>query len=74
MTMMKDAYRLPDEGFIRMQQVLMALGGISSSTLYDGIAKGHFPAPKKLTKRTSVWSVREIRALIEKIENGNDHA
>lgn len=60
---------MPETGFIRLGHVLHLLG-ISKSTLYEGIPKGIFPAPKKLTARTSVWSVHEIRAFIEKVENG----
>lgn len=59
---------LPSEGFVRMPQVLAVLG-ISRTTLYEGVKDGTFPKPKQLTKRTVVWSVRELREFIEKIEN-----
>ncbi len=64
---------LPETGFIRMHHLLYLLGGISKTMLYAGIAKGDFPPPKKLTARTSVWSVEDIRALLAKV-NGNANA
>lgn len=60
---------LPETGFIRLGHVLHLLG-IAKTTLYEGVSKGIFPAPKKLTSRTSVWSVHEIREFIKKVENG----
>ena len=58
---------LPEVGFIRLPHVLHLLG-IAKTTLYNNIDKGDFPAPKKLTARTSVWSVKEIRAFINSVE------
>ena len=58
---------LPEIGFLRRQQVQHMLG-ITKTTLYANIKKGLIPAPKKLTSRTSVWSVNEIRELIERVE------
>ena len=59
---------LPDTGFVRLPHLLYLCGGISKTTLYEGIKKGVFPAPKKLTARTSVWSVSEIREFVERVE------
>jgi len=71
-TTMKEM-QLPEEGFVRINQVLNVLG-IAKTTLYEGIEAGIFPAPKKLTKRTSVWSVRELREFIEKVEREGSYA
>ena len=57
---------LPEVGFIRLPHVLHVLG-IAKTTFYVGIESGIFPKPKKLTARTAVWSVEEIRALIDRI-------
>lgn len=57
---------MPETGFIRIGHVLHVLG-IAKTTLYEGIAKGIFPAPKKLTSRTSVWSVEEIKNFINRV-------
>ena len=55
---------LPDAGFIRLPTVLSVIP-ISKSSLYAGIKKGIYPAPVKLSERTSAWRVEDIRALIE---------
>ena len=61
---------LPQEGFVRLPQVLHVLG-IGKTTFWEGIKTGRFPAPIKLGPRTSVWKVEDIRSLISRIaENG----
>ena len=61
---------LPQEGFVRLPQVLHVLG-IGKTTFWEGIKTGRFPAPLKLGPRTSVWKVEDIRNLISRIaENG----
>ena len=64
--MQKDISPLPQEGFVRLPQVLHVLG-IGKSTFWEGIKIGRFPAPVKLGPRTSVWRVEEIRNLINRI-------
>ena len=66
----KEYGSMPETGFIRIGHVLHVLG-IAKTTLYEGIQKGIFPAPKKLTSRTSVWSVEEIRQFINNVNNAN---
>lgn len=63
---------LPQEGFIRLPQVLYVLG-IGKTSFWAGIKEGRFPAPVKLGPRTSVWHVEDIRALIDSISKGNAH-
>jgi predicted DNA-binding transcriptional regulator AlpA len=61
---------MPQEGFVRLPQVLHVLG-IGKTTFWEGIKTGRFPAPVKLGPRTSVWKVEDIRNLISHIaENG----
>lgn len=36
--------------------------GVPPSTLYDWIAKGHFPKPVRLGARAVGWSVEELEA------------
>lgn len=69
----KKSLELPAEGFARIDPVLNAVG-VAKTTLYEMIGQGLFPAPIKLTKRTSVWSVREVRAFIEKLETNGVNA
>ncbi len=57
---------LPQEGFVRLPQVLHVLG-IGKTTFWEGIKTGRFPAPVKLGPRTSVWKVEDIRNLISRI-------
>lgn len=58
---------IPEFGFLRLPQVLRILG-ISKTAFYSGIQKGVYPPPRKLTTRTAVWSIGEIKDFIAKIE------
>lgn len=49
---------LPETGFVRLPSVL-AVFPISKSSLYAGIQKGIYPAPIKLSERTSAWKVED---------------
>jgi prophage regulatory protein len=62
---------LPETGFIRLPVVLSVIP-ISKSSLYAGIKKGIYPAPVKLSERTSAWRVEDIRSLIEKHKGGDE--
>jgi len=57
---------LPPEGFVRLPAVLASIP-ISRSSFYDGIKKGIYPSPVKLSVRTSAWKVEDIRLLIENL-------
>ncbi|WP_084679122.1 nucleoside monophosphate kinase [Methylocystis sp. ATCC 49242] len=59
-------------GFVRLSSILAPKGPIpvSRSTWWAGVKEGRFPKPLKLGPRTTVWSVEDIRALIEKISGG----
>jgi len=56
----------PDDRLLRVPQVLSILG-ISRSTWYAGIKKGSFPAPLKISARTSVWRRSEILLIAENL-------
>lgn len=63
---------LPAQGFIRLATVL-ALIPVGKTAWYDGIKKGIYPAPVKLSERTAAYRVEDIRALIashDKAANG----
>lgn len=49
---------------IRIREV-MQLTGISRAYIYVLAQKGEFPAPVKLTERSSAWVEEEVRAWIE---------
>ena len=54
---------IPESGFIRIKQVF-AVFPVSRTAWYDGIKKGIYPAPVKLSERTAAWKVSDIRALL----------
>ena len=60
---------LPTTGFVRLP-VVLSLIPISKSSFYDGIKKGIYPRPVKLSARTSAWEVQGIWDLVEKINDG----
>ena len=49
---------------IRLKEVL-AICGISRSSVYDAIKKGEFPAPVKLCGRSSAWVWSEVILWVE---------
>jgi prophage regulatory protein len=63
----------PQTGFVRLSNILAPNGPIpvSKSTWWAGVKEGRFPKPTKLGPRTTVWHVRDIRALFEAKANGN---
>ena len=58
----------PKTGLVRVKQILAPIGPIpvSKSTWWAGVKEGRFPQPIKLSPRTTVWRVEDIRALYEK--------
>lgn len=70
MKKLRNVAPLPQEGFVRLPQVLHVLG-IGKTTFWEGIKTGRFPAPIKLGPRTAVWKVEEIRGLIRSIAEGD---
>ena len=40
---------------------------ISKSSLWDGISKGKYPKPIKLSENTTVWREDDIRKLIDSL-------
>lgn len=51
---------LPAEAYARLPLV-MAVSGLSRSSIYDLVSKGKFPAQHKLTAHAVGWRVGEIR-------------
>jgi len=50
---------------LRLPQVIDRTG-LSRSYIYDGIAKGSFPRPVKITPRTSAWVESEVQEWIDR--------
>jgi prophage regulatory protein len=65
--------RLPDEGYLRLWQIVGGKGypgiiPISKSSWWAGVKSGRYPKPCKLSPRVTCWSVKSIRAIIERSE------
>lgn len=65
---------LPSTGYLRLPQILgnpksnppiPPLIPVSKTTWWEGIKKGRFPKPIKLSERVTAWRVEDIKALIE---------
>ena len=56
-----------DEGFLRLSEVLTVYP-IAARSWYRGIEEGKYPRPVKLGPRTSAWRVRDIRRLLESLD------
>ncbi len=54
---------LPDIANVRLP-IVMALWGVSSATVWRNIKNGNIPKPRKLTSRTTVFNVGELRAAL----------
>jgi predicted DNA-binding transcriptional regulator AlpA len=54
----------PNSANVRLP-VVMALYGISSASVWRNVKNGNIPKPRKLTTRTTVWNVGELRAALE---------
>ncbi len=60
--------KIADPGFLRLRQVLELIP-VGRSTWWKGIQEGRYPAPVKLSPRTSAWRSSDIVALIERLAN-----
>jgi prophage regulatory protein len=63
-TPMKEYSELPQVGLLRIKQVLDIIH-VSRSGWWEGVRKGRFPAPIKLSPRVTVWKLSDIRELCE---------
>jgi len=62
----------PVRSFLRLPDVLARIP-ISRSRWYDGVKKGEFPAPVKISANISAWRSEDIEALIARLgDRGND--
>jgi len=58
---------LPDTANVRLPTV-MGLYGVSSATVWRNIKNGNIPKPRRLTSRTTVFNVGELRAALKSSE------
>lgn len=75
--------QLPETGYIRQKDIvgdksasppIPAIIPISKSTLWSWVNEGKFPKPVKLGPRCTAWKVEDIRAFIEKYNQGQEAA
>ena len=69
---------IPEFGYMRLRQIIgdskadppiPAIIPVCASTWWNGIKKGTYPAPVKLSENVTAWRVEDIFALIERINN-----
>jgi len=54
---------MPDSAYIRLN-VVKALYGVSSATIWRGVKAGAIPKPSKLSERCTAWNVGQVRAAL----------
>ena len=64
---------LPETGLLRLNQILRFIP-ISRSAWWAGVKNGRYPKSYKLSERTTVWKVEDIRALINGAANHDEGA
>ena len=62
---------LPNASNVRLP-VVMRLYGVSPATVWRNVRSGHIPKPRKLTSRTTVWNVGDLRRSL--LGKGNENA
>ena len=69
---------IPELGYLRLYHIIgdsksdpptPAILPISSSSWWNGIKKGIYPSPVKLSANVTAWRVEDIRDLIERINS-----
>lgn len=58
---------LPLSGFLRLPEVLKLIP-VSKSAWWEGVARGIYPKPIKLSARTTAWRVKDIQEFIDQID------
>jgi prophage regulatory protein len=63
--------QLPETGFLRLVNIIgdskrgiPALIPVSKSSWWANVKSGRYPKPVKLSSRTTVWAIEDVRALI----------
>lgn len=72
--MANTTHKLPETGFLRIWDIVgdknkktPALIPVGRTTFLNRVRDGTYPAPVKITERTTAWRVEDIRALINKL-------
>ena len=67
---LKQMLQEKQERLLRLKQVLQIVP-VSKSTWWEGCKTGRFPAPIKLTERTTVWKLSDIDMLVSSLGVAN---
>lgn len=72
--MIKTVATLPETGFVRLNQIIgdskkgiPPIIPVSKSAWWSGVKTGRYPKSIKLSERTTVWKVDDIKALIKAV-------
>jgi predicted DNA-binding transcriptional regulator AlpA len=57
--------QLPDSANVRLP-IVMGLYSISAATVWRQVKAGTIPSPRKLTPRTTAWSVKDLRKVLSR--------
>jgi prophage regulatory protein len=55
---------IPETGFVRLAQILTVIP-IGKTCWWEGVKKGRFPKPVKLSRRCTAWKAEDIHSLIK---------
>jgi len=61
-------YIIPREGFMRLSAILQVIP-IGKTTWWEGVKRGRFPKPVKLSSNVTAWHAEDIRNLIASYGN-----
>lgn len=63
---------LPEVGYLRVKDIvgdrekgIPAIIPVSKASWWNGVRSGKYPKPRKLGPRTTVWTVEQIRQVVE---------
>lgn len=69
---MSEVAQLPKEGLVRLEELVggpVRVVPLSRRSIYRLMARGEFPPPRKLGRRT-VWAVEDIRSWLATFTSG----
>ena len=58
---------LPETGYVRLSQIVPSIIPVSKTTWWEGVKKGRYPQPVKLSPRCTAWRAQDIRELIDRL-------
>lgn len=65
----KEPFLSPDDRLVRAAEFYFYLG-ISKAHFYNLVKKGKIPQPRKLSPRTSLWTMRQVKEALNNMSTG----